>query len=127
MTVQIELWALLTFLAGLLLAFFGAAFTAGRILLGQVQQRLDERFRTQERAREDGKAHWDERFGRVEHAVSSSVERTTDVERQLLMLKAELPLHYVRREDYVQGQSVIMARMDAIYSKLETLQQRGLQ
>lgn len=121
MTVQMEFWNLVA----LLLAFFGAVAGAGKLLLAQFERRLDERFTAQEAARAQNRQHWDERFARIETAVSAGAERTTDLERQLLTLKAELPIHYVRREDYVQGQSVIMARLDALYSKLETLQLRG--
>ena len=36
-----------------------------------------------------------------------------------------MPLHYVRREDYIRGQSVIEAKLDALGSKLEAAQLRA--
>ena len=47
------------------------------------------------------------------------------VERDLLKMQAEMPLHYVRREDYIRGQSVIEAKLDALGSKLEAAQLRA--
>ncbi|ATE60153.1 hypothetical protein [Thauera sinica] len=120
MTIQIELWALLTFLAGLLLAFFGAAFTGGRILLAQVERRLDERFGAQEKAREEGKSHWDDRFGALEAAVKTATGEAVRIERELLSLKAELPVTYVLREDDIRRQSVIEAKIDGLAVRFET-------
>lgn len=47
------------------------------------------------------------------------------IERDLLKMQAEMPLHYVRREDYIRGQSVIETKLDALGSKLETAQLRA--
>ena len=47
------------------------------------------------------------------------------IERDLLRMQAEMPLHYVRREDYIRGQSVIEAKLDALGSKLEAAQLRA--
>ena len=38
--------------------------------------------------------------------------------------KMDLPLQYVRREDYIRNQTVIEAKLDAVASKLETAQLR---
>ena len=44
------------------------------------------------------------------------------IEREFLRFQAELPLQYVRREDYVRNQTVIEAKLDAVASKIENLQ-----
>jgi hypothetical protein len=41
-----------------------------------------------------------------------------------MRFKADLPLNYVRREDYIRGQTVIEAKLDALYNKLEVVQYR---
>lgn len=107
MTIQVELWALLTFLVGLLLAFLGSAFAMGRLLLGQVEKRLDTRFEALEK-------HADEEAGEWRR-----------VERELLDLRAELPLNYVRREDYIRGQSVIEAKLDGLALRIENHALKG--
>lgn len=50
MTLQVEFWNLVM----LLVAFFGCVAGFGKILLGQIDRRLDERFAAQEKAREEG-------------------------------------------------------------------------
>lgn len=47
------------------------------------------------------------------------------IERDLLAMKADLPLHYVRREDYIRGQSLIEAKLDALGNKLDVMQLRA--
>ncbi|PAV10996.1 hypothetical protein CBG25_00930 [Arsenophonus sp. ENCA] len=59
-----------------------------------------------------------ERFSRLE----ISLQNLNSLEREFLTFKAELPIQYVRREDYVRGQTVIEAKLDALYSKLEAVQ-----
>ena len=42
-----------------------------------------------------------------------------------MQLKAELPLNYVRREDYVQAIATIMAKLDAMSMRFENILLRG--
>lgn len=125
MTLHIEFWALLTFLAGLLFSFFAAAFAAGKLLLGQVEKRLAERFAAQEKSRQETKRHWDEKFSGLESAAKQEAQRWQSVERELLQLKADLPLQYVRREDYVRNQSVIEAKLDGLAVRIENALLKG--
>lgn len=127
MNIQVDLWALVTFLGGLLLAFMGAAFTMGRILLTQVEKRLDARFKAQEEARELHSVHWDTRFSVLEKAAHDEAGQWRRVERDLMELKAEMPLHYVRREDYIRGQSVIEAKLDGLALRIENQALKGVQ
>ncbi|CAH5052789.1 hypothetical protein AI2839V1_0243 [Enterobacter cloacae] len=48
--------------------------------------------------------------------------RRSYLEREFLEFRADLPLHYVRREDYLRGQAIIEAKLDAVYNKIEFLQ-----
>lgn len=125
MTVQIEFWQLLTFLVGLLLSFLTFAFVAGRMLLAQVDQRLDGRFDALEKSREQAGTHWDERFATILEQSQKQGAGLSSLERDFLHFKADLPLQYVRREDYVRGQSVIEAKLDALYSELKVVQIKG--
>lgn len=108
MSVQIELWALLTFLVGLLVTFFGSVWAFATVLGGQIDKRLDERFKVQTALLQD------------------TTGKVTKLERDFLEWRAELPIHYVRREDYVRGQTVIEAKLDALYKKLEVVQIKGV-
>jgi len=121
MTVQVEFWQLVT----LLIAFLGFLFAAGKLLLSQIDRRLNDRFEAMESAREQAGRHWDEKFGTVIDQNRREAEGWAELERAFLRFQAELPLHYVRREDYVRGQSVIEAKLDALYNKLEVVQMKG--
>jgi len=122
MTVQIEFWQLIT----LLLAFLGFLFAAGRLLLSQIDRRLNDRFETIEKAREEGQATWRQTFTQHLEEERRETDLMRSIEREFLRFQADLPLQYVRREDYVRGQSVIEAKLDALYNKLEVVQMKGV-
>lgn len=117
MTVQLELWHLIT----LLLSFFGAVGTFGSVLLAQFDKRLKERFVAQEKAREESQEHWDKRFQGLEDAA----KEWTRVERDFLAWKADLPMTFVMRDDYVRNQTVIEAKLDSVALRIENLQLKG--
>lgn len=126
MTIQIELWALLTFLVGLLIAFFSAVFAGGKVLLNQVEKRLDTRFAAQEESRREAQKRWDREFAEIDRAAREEANQWRRVERELLSLKADMPLQYVRREDYIRNQTVIEAKLDAVALRIENLQLKGI-
>lgn len=121
MIVTLELWQLIT----LLLAFFGCVAAFGKILLSQFEKRLEERFDAQNSAREAGQKALRDIF--EQHLVEErkNGDSLQSLERDFLKFQAELPIHYVRREDYVRGQTVIEAKLDALYNKLEIVQLKG--
>ena len=61
-SIQIELWQLVTAMAGLASAFACTVWAMSGLLLKQIDQRLDERFQAMEAARQESSRHWDERF-----------------------------------------------------------------
>lgn len=99
MSIQLELWHLLL----LFMAFCGCVAGFGRVLLDQFEKRLHERF----------------------SGLEDATAKAFDVERQLLELRADLPLHYVRREDYIRGQSVIEAKLDGLAMRIENMTLKG--
>lgn len=104
MTVQLEAWHVVSLVAMLVGAFWAVA----KLLGTQAQKHQDRRFDALEARIADEAGSWDR------------------MERELLQLKAELPLHYVRREDYIRGQSVIEAKLDGLASKFENALLRGM-
>lgn len=126
MTIPVDFWSLLVWLVGLLLAFLGASFAAGKILLAQIERWLDTRFEAQEKAHRAASEHWDTRFQTLERAAREESQQWQRVERELLALKADLPVLYVRREDYVRNQTVIEAKLDAVALKIENIQLKGI-
>lgn len=110
MTVQLELWHLIS----LLLAFFGCVAGFFKLLMGQINASLAARFKAQ-----------DDSLSEIKSANRTETEQWRRVERELLQLRADLPLQYVRREDYVRGQTVLEAKMDGLAMKIENMQLRG--
>ena len=121
MTVQVEFWQLIT----LLISFLGFLFAAGKLLLSQIDRRLNDRFEAMENAREQASRHWDEKFGTVIDQNRREVEGWAALEREFLRFQADLPLHYVRREDYVRGQSIVEAKLDGLAAMVSNAQLRA--
>lgn len=108
------------------IASIGGIWTLLKIIAIQFKRDLQERFTIQDNA---SKAHYlqlNTRLDILDSAVKTDAGQWQRVEREFLNLKAELPLHYVRREDYIRGQSVIEAKLDGLGSKLENAQLRAL-
>lgn len=53
--------------------------------------------------------------------------RVAEIERKLMDLRAEIPERYVRREDHVRSQTVVEAKLDALFLRIENLQLREAQ
>lgn len=88
--------------AGIIVSF---CLAGAKLLLHAVQKDFNERFGTLD---DQAKA-----WGRLE--------------REFLRFKADMPINYVRREDYVRVQSVIEAKLDAIAAELKRVQIDGAQ
>lgn len=121
MSLQIEF----TWLVGLLITFFGAAAGVGKLLLSQHQRHQDERNADLEAAVNALRGTLSSRLDNIEAAGREETARIHALERELLQHKAELPLHYVRREDYIRGQSVIEAKLDGLVLRLENQRLKG--
>lgn len=114
MTMQLELWHLIS----LLLAFFGATAGMGKVILEQIERRITERFNSHEEIERSFMTLSEERLSRLEQA-------DRNLEREVMSMKADLPLAYVRREDFVRNQSVIEAKLDGLALRIENLTLRG--
>ena len=77
---------------GFLLSFLGVCWGFGKMLLVQYERRIE--------------------------VLQTKVE---DNEKNLNSLIATLPLNYVLREDYIRGQAVLEAKMDAVHKTLSDL------
>lgn len=79
-------------IVGFLLSFLGVCWGFGKMLLVQYERRIE--------------------------VLQNKVE---DTEKKLNSLIATLPLNYVLREDYIRGQAVLEAKMDALHKTLSDL------
>ncbi len=111
MTLQIDFWQLM----GLIASGIG-------VLVGVMKFGVAQALKHQEVAH----AQLIARLQAIEQAGRADSGNWQRVEREILQLKAELPLNYVRREDYVLSTATIMAKLDAISTRFENiLLQRG--
>lgn len=66
----------------------------------------------------------DQRLTIITEAQTASTHEIHRLDRDMMQLRADMPLHYVRREDYIRGQTVIEAKLDAIGADREAYQRR---
>ena len=104
MTVQIELWHGIS----LLLAILGGVAGLGRIAIEQISRAEDSRH-----------AALGVQIADIERAMRDETVQWQRLERELLMLKADLPMHYVRRDDFVRVQSIIESKLDGLALRIE--------
>lgn len=122
MTIEVDFWQLVM----LLMSFFGFVFGAGKLLLAQIDKRLDARFKGMEEARKLNTEHWDAKFKAVLEDQQKGTEAWRSLERDFLKFRGDLPLEYVRREDFIRNQSVIEAKLDALALHIQNLQLKGV-
>lgn len=111
MTFQLDTWQAIMLSAMLLGAFIGLL----KLLMAQQVKHIDASFQAQ-----------NQRLSAIEQASKDESAQWQRVERELMGLKAELPVAYVRRDDYIRGQSVLEAKLDGLATKIENAQLRGL-
>lgn len=121
MNVTLQFWQLVT----LLLAFFGAVFGGVKILLHQIDRRLDDRFTSLEKAANAGDAAIHDTLKQHINEESKNTGQLIELERELLRWKASLPLEYVRREDFIRNQTVIESKLDGLALRIENAQLKG--
>lgn len=102
----------------LVIAIICGYWALAKLLLAQTIKQLDTRFAAQEKLRTESQQQHEARFLQLE-----TLARAT--EKDLLLMRGDLPNMYVRREDYIRGQTVIESKLDAVYSKLELVQIQG--
>lgn len=122
MTIDLTLSNLIFLLIALISAFAGLI----KIIVAQHERSLDKRFEKLEETRSFANQQLSKRLDTLDTAARLEANQWQRVERELLSLKADLPLQYVRREDYIRGQSVIEAKLDGLANKLENFSLRSL-
>ncbi|PHN53935.1 hypothetical protein AO268_23515 [Pseudomonas sp. ICMP 8385] len=99
-TLEMPVWQMISIAVTILGAFVGVM----KMLLVQMERRLDQRFAV----------------------VDKDSERLREMEIGMERLRGEMPLHYVRREDWARNQSIIEAKLYGLALKLENVQLKGL-
>jgi len=123
--IQIEFWQLVLMTAALIGALCTAAWALISIIVKQFTSQLDQRFEGQEELRTERETALDKRFQALEKAIKSEGDGWRTVERELLELKAALPIQYLRREDAIRQEVVIHSKLDALAAKIDALRVGG--
>lgn len=114
----------------IVIAIFGGVWSLLKIIAFQfergIKRDLQERFSIQEVASKAQAEQLNLRLDVLDRAAKSDAGQWQRVERELLTLKADLPLQYVRREDYIRGQSVLEAKIDGLGVRWENAHLRAL-
>lgn len=110
MTFSLDLWQTIVLVSMLLGAFLGLL----KLLLSQHTKHIDAAFEAQ-----------GERLTRIERSNETDTGNWQRIEREFRDFKADLPVAYVRRDDYIRGQSVLEAKLDGLATKLENAQLRA--
>lgn len=118
----IELWHLVL----LVLAVLGGYWALTKIIASQFQRSLDARFEGLAGVAKAQDKQLNQRLDVLDTAAKTDAGQWQRVERDLLKLQIDMPIQYVRREDYIRGQSVIEAKLDGLGSKLEAAQLRAI-
>jgi hypothetical protein len=59
-------------------------------------------------------------------ALSDISKDQQRIEREIMGLRADLPVQYVRRDDHIRSEMVISTKMDRVIDKVDRLQQTVL-
>lgn len=115
---SVETVQLLAAAATLVGALVGGYWVLARFIIKQFKGDLDSRFVAQEKARKEGRAEAAERLLRIEN-------NHHQLETAFLRHQAVLPVEYVRKEDHVRYETVVNAKLDAVASKIDLLNERS--
>ncbi len=99
-------WELIVLITTIVLALCGFMVATMKWLLDKYQAHLDSRFQSLEKAQEGEREQWQR------------------IERDLLLLRAELPNEYVRREDWIRFGSTMEAKLDGLGAKIDSVKDR---
>ena len=64
---------------------------------------------------------YDLRVAKIEKDLSDAKLESQKREREILQLRCDLPLEYVRREDAIRSETVINAKLDTLAAKIDYL------
>lgn len=106
-------------IVAIIAAVAGGYYTLAALIVRQFKTHLDERFAGQDKERVEGRRMSETRLGNLE------VEHRA-LDRNFLKFLAELPEKYQRREDTIRFETVINAKLDALYSEMRLLAERQL-
>jgi hypothetical protein len=111
-TVVIELWGLIGFFAMILGGFATMIWAFVKIILRQLDTRFAERDKKLE-----------SQFIERNKKLDEQAEKIAAVDRDVLLLRAELPRNYVQREDWIRFGTTIDTKLDWMREKFDSMRE----
>lgn len=121
MSITVEFWQLVT----LLVSFFGFVAGVAKVVGRQNVKYLDTRFATMEESRKEADAAIHNTLKQHIEDEAKNSDQLIALERQMLRWQADMPLQYVRREDFIRNQTNIEAKLDGLALKIENALLKG--
>lgn len=113
MTIQLEVYQFIMILIAVLSIVIGTV----KILWSRIEKSLEQNF-----------SMTNQNIDEVAKQAAKGQEEVRALERQFLEFKADMPFRYIARDDYIRGQTIIEAKLDAVAGKLEKVQiKQGVQ
>lgn len=106
-------WQVVSVLVGVAMGWTVVLLWAVKVLLDRNLHHSDKSF-----------GLMDDRFEELKKETKKESEQWQRIERDLLELRADMPLNYVRREDWIRFSSVIDAKQDTLNEKINRLLER---
>ena len=123
--INTDSWQLLEICGSLLSILISIILLAVKLLIGQFENRLNEKFSVIEEKRKTEQKYLDNQFQALEQARLDETKSWQHIERDIMQMKVDLPNTYVRRDDYIRNQSVIESKIDNLAIRIENALLRG--
>jgi hypothetical protein len=109
-----ETWKVLLVLIGIVTSWSGIIILALRVMFGRSFDAVDVRIITFVGTVEQKLSEFSHTIDKRLSSFSSTEKACCDLQRELLELKAQLPLEYVRREDFIRFEVGINYKLDKL-------------
>lgn len=107
MTIQLEIYQFVMILIAVLSTVIGTV----KILWARIEKSLEMNFTAT-----------NQKIEQVAEQAAEGQKEVRALERQFLEFKADMPFRYIARDDYIRGQTILEAKLDAVAEKLEKVQ-----
>lgn len=125
MSLTIDFWQLVGILVGLVTTGLGALVSIMKLGVAQAQKYQDAAAKQAKERQDESQTQLLRRLDSLELANQGEASQWRQFERDFLLWKGELPNLYVRREDYIRGQTVLETKLDKLGLQLANAQLRG--
>lgn len=113
------IWQLLEISGSILGVLISVILLAVKLLIGQFEKRLNEKFYTIDEQRKTEQKYLDTQFQLLEQARMDEAKSWQHIERDIMQMKVDFTNTYVRRDDYIRNQSVIESKIDGLAIRIE--------